>query len=132
MSIASTAAKQRWNKAHYAEVKASLDKDLVGQFKAKCKENGVSIASALATHMSEYCGKPLQPKKRKKALPYDTRPKRRKGAANIADQLDDILQYETIYRENIPENLENSMRAEAADISIEKLTEALEALRDAY
>jgi len=51
MSIASTAAKQRWNKAHYAEIKASLDKELVKQFKAKCRDNGVSIASVLATQM---------------------------------------------------------------------------------
>jgi len=132
MSIASTAAKQRWNKAHYAEIKASLNKDLVENFKAKCKENGVSIASVLAMKMSEYCGSDLQPKKCKKPLLYDTRPKRRKKAAIITDQLDEIIQFETVYRDNIPVNLENSIRAEAADISIEKLTEALDAIREAY
>jgi L-lactate utilization protein LutC len=132
MSIASTAAKQRWNKAHYAEIKASLKKDLVEQFKTKCKKNGVSIASVLATKMSEYCGRTFRSKERKKTLLYDTRPKRRKMISIIIGQLDDILNNEIMYRENIPENLGNSIRAEAADCSIEKLSEALEIIREAY
>jgi hypothetical protein len=132
MSIATTAAKQRWNKAHYAEIKASLDKELVRGFKEKCKENGVSIASVLAMKMREYCGKTPKPYKSKKAPQYDTRPKRRKMTASIADQIDDILQNEMDYRERIPVNLENSVRAESADSSIEKLSEALDAIRDAY
>jgi hypothetical protein len=132
MSIASTAAKQRWNKVHYADIKASLDKYLVEQFKAKCKENGVSIASVLATQMSEYCGRPMPPSKRKTTSLYDTRPKRRKRILTIVNQLEDILANETIYRGNIPENLENSVRAEASDSSIEKLSDALDIIRDAY
>jgi hypothetical protein len=136
MSTASTKAKQRWNKAHYAEIKASLEKDLVKRYKARCKENEVSIASVLATHMREYCGKPfcgpLPSKEGKKPMQCDTRPKRRKMASIIASQLDDILQCETAYRENIPDNLTNSMRAEAADYSIDKLSDALELIRDAY
>ena len=132
MSTASTAAKQRWNKLHYSEIKASLDKDLVEQFKAKCKGDGASIAGVLATLMSEYCGRSTQQKKREKTLPHDTRPKRRKMASIIAGQIDDMLQSETIYRENIPPNLEDSIRAESSDHSIEKLGEALDALREAY
>jgi hypothetical protein len=137
MSTASTKAKQRWNKAHYAEIKASLEKDLVKQFKARCKENEVSIASVLAMHMREYCGKPfcekpLPSKEHKKTIQCDTRPKRRKMVSIIADQLDDILQSETVYRENIPDNITNSMRAEAADYSIDKLSDALELIREAY
>jgi antitoxin component of RelBE/YafQ-DinJ toxin-antitoxin module len=132
MSIASTAAKRRWNKAHYAEIKASLKKGLVMRFKAKCKENGASIASVLAMQMSEYCGTALEPKVRKNSLPHDTRPKRRKSVAAIAGQLDDILQNETNYRENFPNNLACSIRAEAADSSIEKLGEALCLILEAY
>jgi hypothetical protein len=132
MSNASTAAKQRWNKAHYSEIKASLKKDAVEQFKAKCKDNGSSIAGALTALMSEYCGRTLELKARKKAPPYDTRPKRRKAASNIVGQLDEILQSETAYRENIPPNLQESIRAEASDNSIEKLGEALDALLEAY
>jgi len=74
----------------------------------------------------------VQQKKRKKALLYDTRPKRRRKAAIIGDELDEMIQYETAYRENIPVNLENSIRAEAADTSIEKLTDALDMIREAY
>jgi len=132
MSNASTAAKQRWNKLHYSEIKASLDKDLVEQFKAKCKCEGASIASVLAMLMSEYCGRATQQKKRKATFPHDTRPKRRKMASAIAGQLDDMLQSETVYRDNIPPNLQESIRAEYSDYSIEKLSEALDALREAY
>ena len=132
MSIASTAAKQRWNKAHYSEIKASLKKELVEQFKNKCKENEVSIASVLAMLMAEYCGKTLQMKKKKKIPQYDTRPKRRKMINNIVNQLEEILEAESNYRDRIPENLENSIRAEASDLSIEKINEALDAIREAY
>jgi len=135
MSIASTEAKKRWNKAHYSEIKASLKKELVEEFKIRCKKNEVSIASVLAALMSEYCGKTLKPantKTHKKTSPYDTRPKRRKIAEIIANQLDEMLQSEMSYRENIPPNLQESERAENADNSIEKLGEALEAIRDAY
>jgi hypothetical protein len=132
MSIASTAAKQRWNKLHYSEIKASLDKELVAQFKAKCRGDGASIASVLATLMFEYCGKTMPQKRCKKTLQHDTRPKRRKMASIIAGQIDDMLQSETEYRENIPQNLYESIRAESADYSIEKLGEALDALREAY
>jgi len=132
MGCASTAAKQRWNKLHYSEIKASLRKDLVSQFKEKCRRDGASVASVLAALMSEYCGMPPQPKAGKKTLPYDTRPKRRKMASNIAAQLEGILQGEEMYRENIPPNLRGSIRAESSDCSIEKLGEALDALREAY
>ena len=132
MSIASTAAKQRWNKAHYAEIKASLKKGLVEQFKAKCKEDGVSIASVFAVYMSDYCGiKPSQ-KKNEKKFQYDTLPKRRKIAKTISGQLDEMLQYEMGYRERIPENLADGIRAESADQRIENLNEALDLIREAY
>lgn len=132
MSIASVKARQRWNKANYAEIKASLKKDLVKQFKDKCKENEVSIASVLAAYMLEYCGEKPYPRKNKKTLLYDTRPKRRKMTGIIAGQLNDILQNEISYRECIPENLANGIRAESADHSIEKLSEALDMIREVY
>jgi hypothetical protein len=125
-------AKQRWNKAHYSEVKASLGKELVNQFKTKCRDNNVSIASVLSGFMSEYCNMPSRNKGRSKSSPFDTRPKRRRMVTIMAGQLDEILQCEIAYRENIPENLQSSVRAECADDSIEKLTEALDILNDAY
>jgi hypothetical protein len=134
MSIASTIAKQRWNKAHYAEVKASLDKNLVCSFKTKCRDNNMSIAGVLSGFMNEYCGVSKQSKTKTvgKSARIDTRPKRRRMTAKIAVQLDSILQYEIEYRENMPANLQESIRAVSSDYSIEKLNEALEAINDAY
>jgi hypothetical protein len=132
MSGASTAAKQRWNRLHYSEIKASLKKDLVGHFKVKCKEDGASIASVLAALMTDYCGRAPRQKEHKRIDPYATRPKRRKAVSIIASHLDEILQNEIKYRSNMPENLQYSIRAESSDFSIEKLGEALEAMREAY
>ena len=132
MSSASTAAKQRWNKLHYSEIKASLKKDLVEQFKAKCKRDGDSIAGVLAALMSEYCAGTPNPKERKKEFPSDTRPRRRRTAAIIAGHIEELLLNETAYRENMPEGLQESIRAEASDYSIEKLGEALDAILDAF
>ena len=134
MGNASTAAKQRWNKAHYSIVKASLKKNLAEQFKAKCGENGASVAGTLAALMSEYCGmaSPQTADGRKNAPSYDTRHKRRRAASAIASQLEDILRCENAYRAEIPPNMEEGVRAEASDCSVEKLGEALEALREAY
>jgi len=147
MSRASTAAKQRWNKLHYSEIKASLGKDLVERFKTQCREDEVSIASVLAALMTDYCGRSPQEKehkehreqakhreqtKHKEINQYSTRPKRRRAISIITGHLEEILQNETMYRDNMPENLRNSIRAESSDYSIEKLGEALEALREAY
>jgi hypothetical protein len=132
MSGASTAAKQRWNRLHYSEIKASLKKELVEHFKAKCKEEGVSIASVLAAMMTDYRGRKKKKKEHNEVDPYATRPKRRKAVSVIASHLDEILQNEIEYRSNMPENLQYSIRAESSDCSIEKLGEALEAIREAY
>ena len=134
MGNASTAAKQRWNNAHYSAIKASLKKDLVEQFKAKCSENGTSVAGALAALMSEHCGRasPQTENGRKKAPAYDTRPKRRRAASAIAAQLECIISAESAYRANIPPNMAEGIRAEASESSIEKLGDALEALLEAY
>ena len=54
-----------------SEIKTSLGKELVTQF--KCKKDGVSIASVLAKKMSEYCDCTRTKRSKKNANPYSNR-----------------------------------------------------------
>jgi hypothetical protein len=82
--------------------------------------------------MSEYSGADYNKNKNKEPSPHGTRPQRRRLASAIASQLNDMLQSEIAYRDNMPANLQDSARAESADYSIEKLEDALAAIQDAY
>lgn len=50
----STAAKRRYNNKVYAKVQAELPRELVAQFKIKCKETGISQASILKNAIEEF------------------------------------------------------------------------------
>lgn len=59
---------------------------------------------------------------------YSTKRKRRAAVEYIIKQLELIKEYEEKYRDNIPENLQNSEAYEAAEEYIEYLEEPLEVL----
>lgn len=50
---------------------------------------------------------------------------------NIKKELEDILYEEENYFDNMPENLQGSMRGEAAEEAIDYLTEAIDSIDDA-
>ena len=50
----STAAKRRYNEKTYTMLAAQLPKELVAEFKAKCKRQGVSQASILKVALETY------------------------------------------------------------------------------
>ena len=50
----STAAKRRYNNKVYAKVQAELPRELVEQFKIKCKETGISQASILKNAIEKF------------------------------------------------------------------------------
>ena len=49
---------------------------------------------------------------------------------SIKSRLEDILADEEDYFENIPENLQSSMRAETSEEAIDVLTEAIDAIEE--
>jgi len=59
---------------------------------------------------------------------YSTRRRRNAAIESIIKQLQSIKEYEERYRDNIPENLQNSVVYEAAESHIEWLDEVLEVL----
>ena len=106
------------------QVKFTIDFGIVHQFKAKCAEEGVSMASAVRKFMMA-C-RPARETKHKTL----TRPLRRKAVADIIAALADILDAEAGYRDNIPEQFEQ--RHEAADHACGQLEEAIACLEDAF
>lgn len=50
----STAVKRRYNEKVYARVTVDAPKQLVADFKQKCADNGVSVASVMKKAMEEY------------------------------------------------------------------------------
>lgn len=59
---------------------------------------------------------------------YSTKRKRRAAVEYIIKQLERIKEHEEKYRDNMPENLQNSEAYEAAEEYIEYLEEALDVL----
>jgi len=129
MGKTSNAAKQRWNKEHYVQIKVSARPEIAKAFKEKCVSDGVSMASEITRFMLEHCGKPPSPEREPKVT---TRQQRRKALAVLVEQLGTIMDAESQYMDNIPENLQGSVRYEAASHSVQALQSAIDDLNDAY
>jgi hypothetical protein len=106
------------------QVKFTIESDVASAFKARCAKEGVSMTSVI-----RQCMKTCQPARELKAKTL-TRPLRRKAVAGIIGALNDIMESEAAYRENIPEQFEE--RHEAADRACDQLSEAIACLEDAF
>ena len=133
MGSTSNEVKQRWNSAHYTQIKISVAPELAAAFKANCSSKGVSMASEISRFMSSEisgCGKrtsyvPPTPQ-------YDTRQKRRRAVRKTILTLEDIKTAEQNYLENIPANLQGSSLYETAEETVDVLTDVLDRLSEAY
>jgi hypothetical protein len=126
MGTTSNQAKERWNNSHYTQVKVSVQPEIAAKFKAKCQTKGVSMASELSRFMSG---------DNKRDKPKDissTRQKRRKALVEVITQLEEICYAEKDYWDNIPINLQNGERYEAAEQAYSAMEEALALLYQAY
>lgn len=133
MSKTSSAAKQRYNAAHYAQVKISVAPELAMNFKAVCAQSGMSIAGEMSRLMHERCGtKAPSPKNASGITDATTRDRRRRLIKSIIRQVELVKDAEEQYLENMPENLHGSERHDAAESCIAALEEALALLAEAY
>ncbi len=126
MGRTSNEAKSRWNDAHYVQIKVSVKPDVAAAFKARCKKDGVSMASELSRFMS------ANPATKNAADTFSTRLRRRKALAAMVVQLQAIADAENNYLENIPPNLQNGSSYQAAELTASALYDALDILREAY
>jgi len=130
MGKTSNEVKQRYNEGHYVQLKVSVSPQIATAFKAKCDENGVSMAGVLSQYMAIYSGTAA-----KSSLPFiktKTRPDRRESVKTLSAKLEQIRDAEEAYRDNIPANLQSSPNFDAADDTVAALTDALDLLDDAY
>lgn len=106
------------------QVKFLIDSDTASSFKARCASEGISMASVISQFM-----KNCRPVKAVK-VKTDTRPLRKKAVLEIMELLDDIMQKESEYRDNIPEQFQS--RQETANQACEQLCQAISCLEEAY
>ena len=123
MGTTSNKAKQRWNNEHYTQIKVSLQPEIAGVFKKRCKLRGVSMASEISCFISG---------ENKKPDPCSTRQRRRKAIVALIIQLEEICDAEKEYLDNIPINLQNGQAYEAAEQAVTAMEEAIGLLHQAY
>jgi len=114
---ASNEAKHRWNSEHYTQVKLSVKSEIAAYFKANCFARGVSMASEITRFMAEKIGEPCQYQSPKPIHRVETRPQRRKAVKHILELLGHIIDAETQYMDNIPQNLKNSRNYEIYSVT---------------
>jgi hypothetical protein len=107
------------------QVKFTIESEVVSSFKARCKAEGISMASAVAQFMTAF----KQPRKAV-GVKVETRLHRKKAVLEYIGSLERVLHMEERYRDAIPEQFE--ARYEVADHSCEQLSEAISFLEDAY
>ena len=106
------------------QVKFTIDSDTVSAFKTYCASEGVSMTATIRQWM-EACSPVKGGREKARARRY-----RRKAVLEIIHALNRILELESEYRDNIPEQFEQ--RYETADHSCDQLMEAIACLEDAY
>ena len=128
MSNPSNISKQKWNAAHYSQVKVSVKPELAAAFKAACAANAASQASVLSGFMAEYSHIPAKHQNTR----LNSRKARRSAVKALTAQLADILAAEESYRDNVPENLQGSKWHEASEASISVICEVLDLMGEIY
>ena len=127
-------ARTQWNAKQYTQVKVYVSPDVAASFKTACAARGESMAAVMSRAMLDYCCK--KPEKKRKARTddpdYSTRGKRRTAARYHAEQIEAIRDAEEIYKDNILETLRGGQRYEDANLTVEALDEAVDALSRAF
>ena len=111
------------------QVKVLVDANVANAFKDICEASGISMASEISRFMTKRCGWQMPGKT---PDPVETRQKRRKAVDNLIRYAARILDAETGYMANIPDNLQGSIRYENSEHSVETLQAVIEALQDTY
>lgn len=133
MGTAATKAKRKWNSEHYTNITAAMDPELAAKLKADCKAKGVSVTSVITELVAGYletdipAPKEIAPKK----APNNRSRRKRELLAHIA-AIEDICKGEEMYLSRIPPNLQDSIRYQNAESSVEQLQYAIADLKEVY
>jgi len=106
------------------QVKFTIESEIVNAFKARCADEGVSMASVIRMWMIT-----RQPVKDVK-VKLSTRSGRKNALTEYIGLLNALLEGEELYRDLIPEQF--TLRYETADHTCGQIAEAIDLLEDAY
>jgi len=130
MGKTSAAAKNKWNKANYKQIKICAPPEIALAFKAACVSDNVSMSGEIIGFMKRRGGSVASSRQKKDSL--TTRDGRRKKLYTLIGELELIRDAEQEYKDNIPENLQNSIRYEAAEECVSVIEDAIESLIGAF
>jgi len=131
LSRAANRAKAKWNAAHYKQLKFSVSQEISAAFKAACENAGVSMAGEVSQFMAEYSAVTIA-RKTESVGALSTRRKRRRVVAEMALQMECVLEAEIRSHERVPENLRGLSAYEDDGERISSMEEAAELLRTIY
>jgi hypothetical protein len=112
------------------QVKIYAEPELADAFKALCEKGGTSVTAELSAYMRKRTG--LKDPTAVTGSHTDRRYQRRATVREVIRRLEQVRDAEESYRDSIPENLSGGPLACAADEAVSRLTEAVDALSDAY
>ena len=121
MGAMSNESKQRWNREHYALLKAYVSHETAA-FKSRCREDGVSVSGKIGELIIGHLADGRKPKEGN-SIDYamKTRAMMRKAVMAAASIIETVLGAETDYMDNIPHNLQKSLPHDAAEQTAERL-----------
>jgi len=133
VGTAATRAKRKWNSEHYTNITTAMNPELAIKLKDHCKEKCVSVSSVITELVAVYLDTevPEHKEKPQKKAP-DNRGRRRKDLWKHIAAIEKIYHGEEEYMNNIPENLQDSIRHENAENSVEHLRSAIDELKEVY
>lgn len=125
-------AKDRWNTAHYKQMKFSLSPTIAEAFKSVCEKHGLSMASVIAKFMCDYCEIDSLAPKKKNQDKTATRRLRRKEMQEIIATVTALLNAEAGSLDRMPENFRDSNIHAETERIVEALEIAIESLEEVY
>jgi hypothetical protein len=110
-----------------------MNPELAAKLRKICGENDISVSSVITELVAGYLGTetPSIKEKPQKKVP-DNRGRRRRELWKHIVAIERICEGEETYLNNIPENLQNSIRYENAENSVEHLQLAIDELKEVY
>jgi len=130
MGKTSAAAKNKWNTVNYKQLKICAPPEIASAFKSACASANVSMSGEIIGFMERRAGSAAT--SRLKKDPLATRAGRRKKLYSLIGELELIRDAEQEYKENIPSNLQNSIRYGAAEDCVSVIEDAIESLSGAF
>ena len=123
----------------HTQVKITVHHELAVAFKAACAASKNTVTGVLSKYMVDYTKAKVKvrpamtkPTELSVGSPYETRKKRRNAIKIIISQMEQIMDAEEAFIENVPENLQGSKWHDAAEQSFELIQEAIDILTEIY